>query len=283
MPKRTDAPSPNEDQENDDLAEQELDLAEAEAEEAAAQAAASEADEEVTDEVEDEDIDDGPDLSTQAPQQRTTQPGRSGNYVPEDRFKAVNDRVAQLEQLLRLATSQPNQPQPHPQAQPQPQRDPYEGFTPQAKQWAQFIERVANPQVERLVQERLSAVLPNVQKEQMLLRDMLDEINTRRAYPDFDQYADEVNVLREQWYRAQGVVAPRDVAYHYVKGRKAGQQRQTERTQQVRRAAKPGATAPSPKPARKVAPAGAPLSLDRVNGMSEKDLEQLMLKMNLTF
>lgn len=204
--------------------------------------------------------------------------------VPKSRLDAERARADTLQQVLETLRTQMQQPQ-----QQAPQRvveDPEANLSPQDKQWREYIRQAARPEIERRVQEIVGQIkqqsIDPLHRVSIEVQDRIDEQQTRQQFRDYDQYRDHVNRTRAEWYQRYGVVAPRDVAYHYVKGQMALKQAPVTRTQTVRANAKQTATVPNKPPAKKVAPKG-PITLDDVANMSWEDAERWLAKNGTKF
>lgn len=229
----------------------------------------------------DVDTDDDPSAEDEppAPRQRAVE-----ETVPKHRFDEVNTRTRMLEQALEDLRQRVGQPA----AQPQPRQaevDPDEGLTPEAKNWAKFIRRAAQSEIDRRVTEEVGRVrqeLIPMQRDSVVVKDMLDDQESRRTYRDYHLYEDQIKSLREQWYRDTGILVPRKMAYAFAKLDSGAMSAPTERTATARSKAKAGAQTQSRQPTRKVAPKQA-TTLEDVSRMSEADLEKALLAGNVTF
>jgi hypothetical protein len=205
-------------------------------------------------------------------------------HIPKSRFDEVNARARILEQALAEVQAQRAQPQ-RP-AEPVVQADPYDGLTPEAKNWAQFITKVAKPQIDQHVRSEIARLqqeqLLPLQRDGVVVKDLIDDQMIRRQHKDYHVYEDSVKDIRQQWYRETGVLAPREIAYAVAKLRRGQLAAPAERSATLRGKAKAGATTQSKQPNRKVAPKG-PVSLDDVSRMSEADLEKALAAANVTF
>lgn len=200
-------------------------------------------------------------------------------HIPKSRFDAERLRADALERALEAIRGQA----PQPQAQPvmQPVVDPDEGLTPEAKNWAKFIRRVTEPEIERRVTERVGRfeaerVAP-IQRDNMVVQDMLDDQMIRRKYKDYHLYESTVNDLRQQWFRdSNGTIrAPREYAYAVAKLQRGALTDPTDRTNAARAKAKGGAKVEQKTPGRKIQPKTT-VNMDDIAKMSEKELEQAL-------
>lgn len=228
--------------------------------------------EEVVDEVEEEDE---PEPQYQAPRQE---------MVPLDRLNAEKARADTLQQVLETLRSQ-GQPQPQPQ-RVAPVEDAEANLTPEDKKWREYIRQAARPEIERRVQEVVSQIkqqsLDPLQRVSIEVQDRIDEQETKRQFRDYDTVRDKVNQTRAEWYQRYGVVAPRDVAYHYVKGQMSSKVANTARTSSVRANAKQGSQVPNKPPSKKIAPKG-PVTLNDVANMSVEDAERWLTQTGTKF
>jgi hypothetical protein len=204
--------------------------------------------------------------------------------VPKSRLDALAAERDTLRHALEtLAQRQQPQVAPQPTA---PVRDQYEGYTPERKQWAEFIKQEAAGEIDRRVEARLEQItrqaIEPLRRNSIEVQERIDEQDTMRQFKDYSQYKDKINQVRAEWYQRYNVVAPRDVAYHYVKGQMAGNVATTSRTQAVRANAKQGSSVPNKPPAKKSAPKG-PVTLNDVANMSAEDAERWLLTNNAKF
>lgn len=219
----------------------------------------------VDDEVEEE-VDEDPEPEPARPAEE---------HVPKSRLDEVTAQKRALE--LALETIQRGQPAPA-QTTPVVLLDPDEGLTPEAKNWAKFIRRVTEPEIERRVSERVGKfeterVAP-LQRDNYVVQDMLDDQMIRRKFKDYHLYESTVNDLRQQWFRdSNGTIrAPREYAYAVAKLQRGQLTEPTARTNTARAKAKGSATTEQRTPGRKVQPKTT-IGMDDIANMSEKELE----------
>lgn len=227
-----------------------------------------------TDVVEDDVVEDEPE---DEPEPRIPAEER----IPKSRLDEANRRADALERALEAIRSQ-GQPQPQMvPVQQLPQVDPDEGLTPEAKNWAKFIRRVAEPEIEKRVAQRMNQFeterVNPLQRDNVVVQDMLDDQNIRRKFKDYHLYEQAVNDLRQQWFRDSGgqIRAPREYAYAVAKLQRGQFTEPTARANTARAKAKGGATTEQRTPGRKVAPKTT-LNMDDIANMSEKELEQAL-------
>ncbi len=204
--------------------------------------------------------------------------------IPKSRYDAERARADALVNVLEGFQRQQPQQQtlPH-QRQAVQEEDPYTNYTPEAKQWIQFMLPVVQWEARKLVEGRLNEITPNLQREILVTRDAQDRDSMYLKHKDYAKYEQEINEERARWYQNTGQMPPmREPFYYYVKGKHASAAEATQRTTEVRKVAKAGATVPTKTPTKKVAPKG-PLSINDVANMDEKTLEETMIKYGVKF
>ena len=230
--------------------------------------------EDVVDDTEEEEFE-------EEPQPRPTRQ----EMVSIDRLNTEKARGDILQRALETL-SQRQQPQQAPQQAAHPVEDLEANITPEDKKWREYIRTSARPEIERRVQEAVAQIkqhtLDPLQRVSIEVQDRIDEQETKRQFRDYDTVRDKVNQTRAEWYQRYGVVAPRDVAYHYVKGQAASAVASTTRTSNARANAKQGAQVPNKPPSKKVTPKG-PLTLNDVANMSTEDAERWLTQTGAKF
>ena len=194
--------------------------------------------------------------------------------IPKSRFDAEKARGDTLQHVLETL-QRGQQPQQQPAAQPVVDQE--ANLTPEDRKWREYIRQAAKPEIERRVQEVISEIkkssIDPLNRVSIEVQDRIDEQETKRQFRDYDQFRDKVNQTRAEWYRQYGIVAPRDVAYHYVKGQQASKVAASTRTSNVRANAKQSATVSNKPPTKKVTPK-SPVTLNDVANMSFEDAER---------
>jgi hypothetical protein len=210
-----------------------------------------------------------------------TPPAPQEEMVPLSRLRAESARADALVGVLEQFRH--NQPQPQRAAAPVQEEDPYQNYTPEAKQWIQFMAPVIQREARKIAQSEMSQVLPNVQREALVTRDMQDRQHMLSQHRDFGLYEQEINEERAKWYQNTGQLPPaREAFYYYVKGKRADSAATAQRSTATRVAAKAGSQVSTKVPAKKIAPKG-PITLNDVANMSEKELEEAMIRNGVTF
>lgn len=205
--------------------------------------------------------------------------------VPLERLSVEKARGDILQRALENMQATIQQ-QRQPQAVQQPVEDPEANITPEDKKWREYIRNAARPEIERRVSEVVSQIkqqtIDPLQRVSIEVQDRIDEQEAKRQFRDYDTHRTEINRTRAQWYQQYGVVAPRDVAYHYVKGQLASKSAGSVRTASVRANAKQAATVPNRPPSKKIGPKG-PISLNDVANMSVEDAERWLVQTGTKF
>jgi hypothetical protein len=234
-------------------------------------------DEEPVDDLEDE-VEEVPEVHTESRSQESRQ-----EMVPLERLSVEKARGDILQRALETLQHNAQQTQ---QARPAVVEDLEANLTPEDKKWREYIRQAARPEIERRVQEVVSQIkqqsLDPLQRVSIEVQDRIDEQETKRQFRDYDTLRDDVNRTRAEWYQRYGVVAPRDVAYHYVKGQMLSKSAGTTRTANARANAKQTATVPNKHPSKKIAPKG-PVTLNDVAHMSSEDAERWLIQSGTKF
>ncbi len=209
----------------------------------------------------------------------------SEDRIPKSRYDAEKARADTLQHVLdNLRQYQ------QPAAQPAPQaavvEDAEANLTPEDRKWREYIRQAARPEIERRVKEVVeqiqSTAISPLQRTSIEVQERIAENDMRRQFKDWDTVRDAVNKTRAEWFQRYNVVAPPDVAYHYVKGQQATKTAQTTRTSAVRANAKQTATVSNKPPTKKVSPKG-PITLNDVANMSLEDTERWLMKTGSKF
>lgn len=210
---------------------------------------------------------------------------RETDYVPIERFNEVRQRAEAYAQLLEQFQTRQAQPTGQPQQRVEEDDDNefLSRYTDDAKNWFKFADPWIERRAKKLIDAKLREIVPRLERDTFLTRDMQDLSEVKRNHKDFGLYEQEVNEMRAAWFRENGTQPPpRETFYYYVKGRRMDQDQGKTRTATARAVAKAGSSVSTKVPTKKVAPKG-PLTKADVDAMDDKQLEEAMQKFGITF
>lgn len=239
-------------------------------------------------EPEDTDADEVVDEPVEEPQDDDQPAPLFGNgdedHIPKSRFDAEKARADTLQHVLEML-QQGGQPQ-RQQQRTAPMEDPDANLDPKDKEWRKYIRQAAAPEIQRFVSEAIEDIKQNhidpLRRTTIEVQDRTAENLVRAKYRDYDRLRDLINRQRAEWFQQYKIVAPHEVAYHYVRSISGLKQNPATRTQAVRQNAKQGAQVANRPPAKKVQPKG-PVTLNDVASMSPEDAERWLARNNFKF
>lgn len=210
---------------------------------------------------------------------------KESDYVPIERFNEVRQRADAYAQLLEQFQQRQAQPEAQPRQRVEEDDDQefLSRYTDDAKNWFKFADPWIERRAKKLIDAKLREIVPRLERDTFLTRDMQDLSEVKRNHKDYGRYESEVNEMRAQWFRENGSQPPpRETFYYYVKGRRMDQEQNQTRTSTARSNAKAGSTVSTRAPVKKVAPKG-PLTKADIDAMDDKQLAEAMLKYDVHF